>query len=140
MDRVDLLSLRDDALAMLRRPSERLDGLAELTALADALGDPHLDLHVMLRRAAALRLADEEDRAAELARRVRDLAAERGTGRAELAACLELGQALLRLSTGRGVHAVRGEATVTARRRPTRGPSELAEELGDDRQPGRGHP
>src|SRR5439155_17245867 len=49
-DRVALLSLRDDAMDMLRRPQERLEALAELAALADALGDPHLELEVMLRR------------------------------------------------------------------------------------------
>ena len=131
MDRVTLLSLRDDALAMLRRPTERLDGLAELTALADALGDPHIDLQVMLRRSAALRQADQEDLAADLARRARDLAAERGDRRAELLACLELGQALLRLSMGEGFTPSAesdGDGAEEAYRRA----SALAQELGDD--------
>ncbi len=56
-DRVALLSLRDDALDMLREPAQRLEDLAELAALAEALGDSHLELEVMLRRAAALRLS-----------------------------------------------------------------------------------
>ena len=58
-ERVDLLEARDRALDMLRRPSDRLEGLAELAALAEALGDSHLELDVRLRRAAALRGAEE---------------------------------------------------------------------------------
>src|SRR5205823_4572449 len=61
-DRLSLLCVRDEALAMLRRPSERLEGLAELNALTEALGDPSRERDVMLRRAAALRSADDEDR------------------------------------------------------------------------------
>src|SRR5215211_264069 len=56
-DRVGLLTAQDDALDMLRRPGDRLDGLADLAALAQALGDSHLELEVMLRRAAAMRLS-----------------------------------------------------------------------------------
>ena len=99
-DRVALLLAQDDALDMLRRPAERPEGLAELAALADALGDSHLALDVKLRRAAALRVSGEEEEAAELARSVRGLAAEEGDRRAELAACLELGQDLLRSPLG----------------------------------------
>src|SRR2546426_2589703 len=40
-ERLDLLEARDRAFAMLRRPTDRLEGLAELAALADALGDSH---------------------------------------------------------------------------------------------------
>jgi DNA-binding CsgD family transcriptional regulator/tetratricopeptide (TPR) repeat protein len=101
-DRVALLRLRDDALKMLRRSSQRLEGLAELSALAEALGDAHLDLEVMLRRAAALRSSGEQDRAAGLAGSVRALAIERGDEQAELLACLELGQNLLRSDLGEG--------------------------------------
>jgi DNA-binding NarL/FixJ family response regulator len=99
-DRVALLRARDESLDMLRRPADRLEGLAELAALAEALGDSHLELDVKLRRAAALRVSEEEDRAAELARSVRTVAHERGDRRAELAACLELGQDLLRSPLG----------------------------------------
>jgi DNA-binding CsgD family transcriptional regulator/tetratricopeptide (TPR) repeat protein len=99
-DRVSLLVAQDEALDMLRRPADRLEGLAELAALADALGDSHLAFDVKLRRAAALRVSGEEDGAAELARSVRTLAAEEGDRRAELAACLELGQNLLRSPLG----------------------------------------
>jgi DNA-binding CsgD family transcriptional regulator/tetratricopeptide (TPR) repeat protein len=59
-----------------------------------------LELEVMLRRAAALRIAGEEDRATELADLVRKRAGERSDRRAELKACLELGQAVVRAPLG----------------------------------------
>ncbi len=131
-ERLDLLEARDRALDMLRRPSDRLEGLAELAALAEALGDSHLELDVRLRRASALRTAEEYERATQLSREVRDLAAERGDRDAELAACMELGQDLL--------HATAGEAFVPAEREvDLDGADEafdravvLARELGDD--------
>jgi DNA-binding NarL/FixJ family response regulator len=99
-DRVALLKGRDEALDMLRRPADRLQGLAELAALVEALGDPGLEMEVQLRRAAALRLSEEWDQAADLARRVRERAAQLGDRRAELDACLELGQDLLHAAIG----------------------------------------
>ncbi len=75
-ERLDLLEARDRALDMLRRSSDRLEGLAELSALAEALGDSHLELDVRLRRAAALRTAEEYERAA----RLRDQIAKRRGG------------------------------------------------------------
>ena len=99
-DRVALLTSQDDALGMLRRSADRLEGLAELAALAEALGDSHLELGVKLRRAAALRVSEEEDQAALLAMSVREAARERGDREAELAACLELGQDLLKSPLG----------------------------------------
>ena len=98
--RVDLLESRDRALEMLRRPVDRMQGLAELAALAEAMADSHLELDVRLRRAAALRMNEEDDRASQLAREVRDLAASRGDRESELAACIELGQDLLRSTAG----------------------------------------
>ena len=130
-DRLALLTSRDDALAMLRRPAERLEGLAELAALAEALGDPHLDLDVTLRRAAALRLSGEEDRAADLARRVRASAAEQGDKRAELAACIELGQALLRAGIGEGFVPSPMEADLEGAEEAYERAAALAEELED---------
>lgn len=115
--RVGLLRLRDDALGMLRRPAQRLEGLTELSALAEAMGDTALELEVMLRRAAALRLSEEHDVAAGLARRVRERAAELGDPVTELAACLELGQDLL--------HAELGDASTQT---PTDGDFDGAEE------------
>src|SRR5207247_9120065 len=75
--RVALLRIRDDAFDMLRRVDDRLEGLTELAALAEAAGDTPLVWEVMLRRAAALRLDGQCDRAAELARTVRKRAAEK---------------------------------------------------------------
>jgi DNA-binding CsgD family transcriptional regulator len=131
-ERLDLLEARDRALDMLRRPGDRLEGLAELAALAEALGDSHLELDVRLRRASALRTAEEFDRATQLAGEVRGLASEREDREAELAACMELGQDLL--------HATAGEAFVPAEREvDLDGADEaferaitLARELGDD--------
>ena len=76
-ERVDLLESRDRALDMLRRPDDRMQGLAELAALAEAMADSRLELDVRLRRAAALRMNEEYDRAAQLAREVMELAASR---------------------------------------------------------------
>src|SRR5512135_3160487 len=95
-----LLATRDDAFAALRRTAERLDGLTELEALAEAMRDPTIERDVQLRRASALRMSHDEDAAAELARRVRVRAAEQGDAAMELRATLELGQALLRSPLG----------------------------------------
>jgi DNA-binding NarL/FixJ family response regulator len=129
-DRVALLTAQDDGLDMLRRPADRLEGLAELAALAEALGDSHLELEVKLRRAAALRVSEEEDRAAELARSVRTVAAERGDRRAELAACLELGQDLLRSPLGESFGAPR-EVDLDGAEEAYKQACEVAQELGD---------
>ena len=130
-ERLGLLTARDDALAMLRRPGDRLEGLSELAALTEALGDPHLDLDVTLRRAAALRLSQQEDSAAELATRVRALAVERGDLTAELAACLELGQALLHAGLGEGFTPSAAENDLDAAEETYLRAAALAEELGD---------
>jgi DNA-binding NarL/FixJ family response regulator len=130
-ERLGLLTARDDALAMLRRPADRLEGLSELAALVEALGDAHLDLDVTLRRAAALRLSKEEDRAAGLARRVRELAAEREDRAADLAACLELGQALLRSGLGEGFVPSPVESDFDGAEEAYGRAAELADELGD---------
>ncbi len=110
--RVGLLDARDQALDMLRRPGDRMQGLAELAALAEALGDARLGIDVRLRRAAAMRTAEEFDRAAEIAREVRDMAVEEGDREGELAACMELGQDLLRATAGESFtpSAVRGRS------------------------------
>jgi DNA-binding NarL/FixJ family response regulator len=130
-DRVSLMVARDDALDMLRRPGDRLEGLAEIAALAEALGDSHLELDVLLRRAAALRVSEEEEPAAELAREVRGLAVERGDRPAELAACLELGQALLRSPLGDSFTAPAQDVDLDGAEEAYRRAVELAEELGD---------
>ena len=130
-DRVALLTSRDDALDMLRRPADRLEGLAELAALAGALGDLHLELTVTLRRAAALRVSGEEDRAAELATSVREAANAQGDRQAELSACLELGQDLLRSPLGESFGAPR-DVDMDGAEEAYRRACELAQELGDD--------
>jgi DNA-binding CsgD family transcriptional regulator len=131
-DRLALLLARDEALEMLRRPGDRLDGLAEVAALAEALGDSHLELEVSLRRAAVMRLEGDEDRAAELARRVRSLAAEQGDRRAELAACLELGQALLRSTMGESFASPGIDIDFDTAEEAYARAEHLAGELGDD--------
>lgn len=131
-ERLELLETRDRALDMLRRPSDRLEGLAELSALAEALGDSHLELDVRLRRAAALRVAEEEDRAAQLAREVRELAASRGDREAELAACLELGQDLLHATAGEAYVPTEREVDLDGAEEAFRRAADLARELGDD--------
>ena len=129
-DRVALLTCQDEALGMLRRSADRLEGLAELAALAEALGDSHLELDVKLRRAAALRVSEEEDLAAELARSVREAARARGDDAAELAACLELGQDLLRSPLGESFSAP-SEVDLDGAAEAYGRACELAEELGD---------
>ncbi len=131
-DRVTMLALRDDALDMLRRPADRLEGLAELAALADALGDDHLELEVILRRAAALRLSTEEEQAAELARRVRRLAVERDDRASELAACLELGQDIVGSALGESFVPAAAEIDLDAAEEAFGRAAALAEELGED--------
>jgi DNA-binding NarL/FixJ family response regulator len=130
-DRVGLLTARDDALDMLRRPRDRLEGLAELAALVEALGDPHVELEVMLRRAAALRIAGDEDRASELADQVRKRADERSDRRAELRACLELGQAIVRAPLGESFSLAAVDIDLDRAAEAYERARVLADELGD---------
>ncbi len=132
-DRRALLRTRDDAFAVLRRSSDRLDGLAELGALAEASRDRELEVDVQLRRAAALRAGGDEDAAAELARRVRERAAAVSDKPSELRATLELGQALTRTSLGEGFGVSDQEVDLDAAEEPFRRAVELATELGDER-------
>jgi DNA-binding NarL/FixJ family response regulator len=132
-DRRVLLATRDDALAVLRRTDERLDGLTELAALAEAMRDPKIELDVLLRRASALRMSHDEDAGAELARRVRARAFERGDAAMELRATLELGQALLRSPLGESFGGAAVEIDLDGAEEAYRHAIELAEELRDDR-------
>ena len=131
-ERLDLLEARDRAFDMLRRPADRLQGLAELAALAEALGDSHLELDVRLRRAAALRIDEDYERAAELSREVRSLAQERADRDAELAACMELGQDLLRATAGEAFTPSAREVDLDGAEEAFRAAVELARALGDD--------
>jgi len=130
--RVDLLEARDRALEMLRRPGDRMQGLAELAALAEAMSDSRLELDVRLRRAAALRMNEEEDRAAQLAREVRDLAASRDDRGSELAACIELGQDLLRSTAGETFTPAAREVDLDAAEETYARALEIARELRDE--------
>ena len=132
-DRRTLLATRDDAYAVLRRSAERLEGLAELGALAEALRDPELEFDVQLRRAAALRMEHDEDAAAELARRVIARAAATGNAEIELRANLELGQALLHTASGETFSPASSEVDVQGAEQAYRRVAELAEQLGDER-------
>jgi tetratricopeptide (TPR) repeat protein len=98
--RIDMLRVKDDALAVLERDVERMANLAEMTALSAGLSSPALEAEVRLRKSSAARTAEDFDLAAELARSVRAAAAEAGDKELELAACLELGQALSRSPIG----------------------------------------
>ncbi len=132
-DRRTLLITRDDAYAALRKPGERLDGLAELAALAEAMRDPEIESDVQLRRASALRMSHEEDAAAEIAKRIRNRARERGDARTELRANLEIGQALLRAPLGELFGGTASETDVDGAEEAYRRVVELAEQIHDDR-------
>jgi DNA-binding NarL/FixJ family response regulator len=132
-DRRTLLATRDDAWAVLRKTNERLDGLTELAALAEAMRDPAIELDVQLRRASALRMDHDEDAAAELARRVRTRAAERKDAPLELRATIELGQALTRSPLGESFGGSAMEMDVDGAEEAYRRALELAEQLHDDR-------
>ncbi|HET7677903.1 MAG TPA: AAA family ATPase [Candidatus Limnocylindrales bacterium] len=133
-DRVTLLRLRDDALGMLARGPERAVTLAQLAALAEALEDHGLALEVVLRRAAAARLMEDWERAAELAREGRAAAVEHGDRRVELAACLELGQALLHSPIGEGYMLSPTEEDLDGAEEAYGRAAALARELRDDLQ------
>ena len=88
---------------------------------------------MQLRRASALRMSHDEDAAAELARRVRARAAERGDAALELRATLELGQALLRSPLGESFGGAAIEIDLDGAEEAYRRAIELAEQLRDDR-------
>ena len=132
-DRRVLLATRDDAFAVLRRTNERLDGLTELAALAEAMRDPEIELDVQLRRASALRMSHDEDTAAELARRVRTRANDRGDTATELRATIELGQALLRSPIGESFGGAALEIDLDGAEEAYRRSLELAEQRQDER-------
>ncbi|MBI4261357.1 MAG: AAA family ATPase [Actinobacteria bacterium] len=133
-DRLTLLRFRDDALDVLRRSSDRLEALAEMGALAEALGDEQAQLDVMLRRAAALRHSEDLDGAARVAAEVRRRATERGDRATELAACLELGQDLVGAPLGEAfVLAPGDEVDIEAADEAYGAAASFARELGDER-------
>ena len=131
-DRRVLLTTRDDALAVLRRTADRLEGLTELAALAEAMRDSAIELDVQLRRASALRMSHDEEAAAELARRVRVRAVERDDAATELRATLELGQAFMRSPLGESFGGSSTETDLDGADEAYRRAIELATQLGDD--------
>ncbi|HEY3428961.1 MAG TPA: hypothetical protein VGK83_09860, partial [Acidimicrobiia bacterium] len=101
-DRIEMLRVKDDALQVLDRGIERLANLAEMTALAAAFPSPAIDNEVRLRKASAARANQDFDLAVELALGVCQVAVDSSDRRLELAARLELGQALTRAPIGEG--------------------------------------
>jgi class 3 adenylate cyclase/tetratricopeptide (TPR) repeat protein len=99
-DRIEMLRVKDDALAMLDRGMERLANLAEMTALTGAVASADLDSEVKLRRASASRGIEDFDVAEQLARQVLESAQGSGDKELELSALLELGQAITRSPLG----------------------------------------
>jgi class 3 adenylate cyclase/tetratricopeptide (TPR) repeat protein len=99
-DRIEMLRVKDDALAILDRGMDRLANLAEMTALTGAVTSENLENEVKLRRASASRSNEDFDLAAELAQAVRSSARASDDPQLELAACLELGQAITRSPIG----------------------------------------
>lgn len=99
-DRIEMLRVKDDALAVLDRGMDRLANLAEMTALSSAVDSADLDSEVKLRRASASRTNEDFDVAEELASQVLEVAEAGGDKELELSACLELGQAITRSPLG----------------------------------------
>jgi predicted ATPase/class 3 adenylate cyclase len=100
--RIEMLRIKDDALAVMERGVERMANLAEMTALSGAVASPALDAEVRLRRASAARASEDFDLAAELAQAVCVSAQVSGDRSLELSACLELGQAITKSPIGEG--------------------------------------
>ena len=130
-DRAELLRCRDDALDALGRPEERISTLAEMSALARALGDDALELEATLRRASSTRQTEDYERAVEISLEALATARERGDKRAELRACLELGQARLQRALGESFSIPSSEIDVDPAGEAFDRALELAEELGD---------
>jgi class 3 adenylate cyclase/tetratricopeptide (TPR) repeat protein len=99
-DRIAMLRIKDDALEVLDRGTDRIANLAEMNALTGAVASRQLETEVKLRRASASRAIEEFESAIELASDVRDIAAGEGDTALELKACLELGQAVTRSDVG----------------------------------------
>ena len=93
-ERAELLRVKDDALAVLERVEERSANLAEMSALATAIGDPKFEMDVKLRRASVARMSEDYEQAADLASQVRQQASLQTELSLELRACLEIGQAV----------------------------------------------
>jgi hypothetical protein len=128
-DRIAMLRIKDDALDVLDRGTERIANLAEMSALTGAIPSSELETEVKLRRASASRAVEEFESAAELAGDVRQIAVSRGDPRLELQACLELGQAITRSEIGEAYWPL-GEADLDAADEAFTRALELARETG----------
>ncbi len=131
-DRAELLRLRDEALEALGRAEERIATLAEMSALARALGDDALELEATLRRASATRQTEDYERAEEIALAAKATAVERGDLPAELRASIELGQAQMQRAMGESFSPETTEVDVDAAAETYARALELATELGDE--------
>ncbi|HJQ77567.1 MAG TPA: AAA family ATPase, partial [Acidimicrobiia bacterium] len=127
--RIEMLRIKDDALAVLERGVERMANLTEMTALTAAVASPGLEAEVKLRRASAARAEEDFDLAAELAGSVRSVAHAAGDKQLELAACLELGQALSRSPIGEA-YLAQIEVDVDEAEEPFNRALDLAREIG----------
>ena len=99
-DRIAMLRVKDDALDVLDRGPDRIANLAEMSALTSAIASRELETEVKLRRASAARAVEDYEVAVDLASEVRATAVELGDLELELAASLELGQAITRSDIG----------------------------------------
>ncbi|HJR18131.1 MAG TPA: AAA family ATPase [Actinomycetota bacterium] len=131
-DRAELLRLRDHALEALGRAEERIATLAEMSALARALGDDALELEATLRRASATRQTEDFDRATEIALEALEIAQKRDDKPAELRASLELGQARLQRPLGESYSPASSEVDVDAAGEAYARALTLATEIGDE--------
>ena len=131
-DRAELLRLRDEALEALGRAEERIATLAEMSALARALGDDALELEATLRRASATRQTEDYERAEEIALAAKATAVERGDLPAELRASLELGQAQMQRAMGESFSPETSVVDVDAAADTYARALELATELGNE--------
>lgn len=129
-DRIDMLRVKDDALDFLDRGVDRMANLAEMAAIAGALASPVLDAEVSLRRASAARAIQDYDSAADLARKVVKVSHDSGDREMELAAWLELGQAVTRSPIGEGYWPL-SEVDLDAAEEPFRNALEIAREIED---------
>lgn len=129
-DRIEMLRVKDDALAILDRGMDRLANLAEMAALTGAVASSDLEDEVKLRRASAARSNEDFDLAADLAQGVRSSAQESGDLELELSACLELGQAVTRSPIGEAYIAL-AEIDLDAAEEAYRRALEIAREIGD---------
>lgn len=129
-ERAELLRVKDDALAVLERVEERAANLAEMGALATAIGEPQFEMDVKLRRASVARMAGDYDQAVDLATQVRQQAGQQGDLVLELHACLEIGQAMTQSPLGEAFTTL-SEVDLEVAKEPFERAAQIARDLGD---------